>query len=162
MVQHFRDLSGMTVASLVATLADGVVFGALVHTSSAPLAFAAVLGAIVGAVLHFSICRVVVFSRFRRRLLASLPRYAVMSGTALMLHAPLTTYLAFWVGPDAAWLLSKVSVFALWCYPASRYLVFGTLAPMIAKGDQREAIGPPKSAPSFGAVDGRDTRLVNG
>jgi putative flippase GtrA len=124
-LRHVRDVGGMGVASGAATVADAVVFASLLRLSPLPLVADVALAALVGAFVHFSLCRVWVFSRFNRSLLESLQRYAVMSGIALCLHAEVTTLLARALVPELAWLVSKGAVFALWCYPASRFLVFG-------------------------------------
>jgi putative flippase GtrA len=125
LVAHVRDLGGMGLASAAATAADAVVFASLLRLSPLPLAANVALAALVGAVVHFSLCRVWVFGRFNRGFLAALQRYALMSGVALGLHAEVTTLLARGMMPESAWMLSKVAVFALWCYPASRFMVFG-------------------------------------
>lgn len=125
---HLRDLSGTALASLIATGFDGLVFAlaAALSGASSDRATAAcvALGALVGGLTHFIICRRWVFQRFDAPLAQSAPRYALMSLSAGLLHTGLTTLLANLLLLQLAWGLSKLLVYLGWTYPLSRYVVF--------------------------------------
>jgi len=129
---HISDVSGATIASLVATAFDGLVYALLVHTLVAwqtlSLGPAAALAALVGGIIHFSLSRFWVFRRFSAPLGWSLASYFVMSGLAAMGHGFLTAWLANVFGAGFGWGLSKAVIWLLWTYPASRYVVFGGFA----------------------------------
>lgn len=129
---HFRDLSGATIASLVATAFDGLVYALLVHTFVAwqtlSLGLAAGLAAVGGGVVHYSVSRFWVFRRFQARLGWSVVCYFVMSGLAALGHGYLTAWLAHSLGAGFGWGVSKAVIWLAWTYPASRFIVFGGLA----------------------------------
>ncbi len=120
-------------ASFLATAADGALFALLLMLASGDwlggywTGIAAALGAILGGIIHFSLCRFWVFRRFEAPLLSSIPRYIVMSGAAAFLHGGATQLLTD-VGLVAglAWFVSKAVIYVAWTYPVSRYLVFDT------------------------------------
>lgn len=130
--RHLLDLTGSSVASFVATAADGIVYVALVHTLVAwqllSLGVSAGLAAVVGGVIHYSMCRFWVFRRFDASLHWSAAIYFVMSGLAAVGHGVLTEWLASFIGAGFGWGVSKGAIWVLWTYPASRYVVFGGLA----------------------------------
>jgi len=115
----------MGVASCLATLADLLVFATLFRVLGSPLAMATACAALVGALIHFSICKYWVFGRFDRSVVDSAWRYAVVSGTALVIHTGLTSFIAAMSTPELGWLMSKGLGFAIVIYPASRFFVFG-------------------------------------
>lgn len=129
--RHLLDFSGTALASFLATAADGAVFSLLIFVASAAwlggywTGVAAALAAIVGGIIHFSLCRFWVFKRFEAPLQSSIPRYVLMSGAAALLHGAATQVLTD-VGLVAgiAWFLSKALIYVAWTYPVSRYLVF--------------------------------------
>lgn len=127
--RHLLDISGSTIASLTATAADGLAYAALVHTLVAwqvmSIGLAAGLGALIGGVIHYSMCRFWVFRRFETSLGWSVATYFAMSGLAAVGHGFLTAWLADYLGAGFGWGLSKAAIWAFWTYPASRYIVFG-------------------------------------
>jgi putative flippase GtrA len=130
--RHLLDISGSTAASLAATGCDGIVYALLVHTlvgwKMLSLGVSAGLAAIVGGVIHYILCRFWVFRRFDASLRWSAVTYFVMSGLAAVGHGFLTEWLAGFIGAGFGWALSKAILWALWTYPASRYVVFGGMA----------------------------------
>lgn len=130
--RHILDISGSTVASLVATGFDGIVYAALVQTLVAwqllSVGVSAGLAAVVGGLVHYVTCRFWVFRRFEASLRWSAVTYFLMSGIAAVGHGFLTEWLAGFLGAGFGWALSKAILWALWTYPASRYIVFGGLA----------------------------------
>lgn len=116
----------MGVASCLATLADLAIFASMFRLLGSPLAVATSCAALVGAIIHFSICKYWVFGRFDRSIVDSAWRYALVSGTALIAHTALTTFIASLSTPELGWLMSKGLVFAAIIYPASRFFVFGS------------------------------------
>jgi hypothetical protein len=126
------DVSGSSVASFVATASDGLVYAAFVHTLVAwgllSVGVSAGLAAVVGGVIHYSMCRFWVFRRFDASLRWSALTYFAMSGSAAVGHGLLTEWLAGSVGAGWGWGASKGLIWILWTYPLSRYVVFGGLA----------------------------------
>ena len=123
---HLKDISGMSIASGLATLMDLFVFTTMVRLVESHLALAAALAAFVGACIHFSLCKFWVFGRFNRSFKKSAWRYVFVSGSALIAHTAITTSLATLISAELAWAASKAVVFLCWIYPLSRFFVFGT------------------------------------
>lgn len=130
--RHLLDISGSSVASFVATACDGIVYAVMIHTlvarEIASVGLAAGLAAIFGGIIHYSMCRFWVFKRFEASLGWSAATYFAMSGLAAIGHGLLTEWLAGLIGAGFGWGVSKGLIWALWTYPASRYIVFGGLA----------------------------------
>lgn len=130
--RHILDASGSTLASVVATAFDGLVYAALVHTLVAwqamSIALSAGLAAVIGGVIHYSMSRFWVFRRFEAPLGWSIATYFAMSGLAAVGHGFVTAWLANYLGAGLGWGLSKGVIWAVWTYPASRFIVFGGLA----------------------------------
>lgn len=130
--RHLRDASGATVASVLATVFDGLAYASLVHTLVAwqflSIGVAAGVAAVLGGVIHYSMSRFWVFRRFQAPLGRSIATYFAMSGLAALGHSFLTQWLAGILGAGLGWGLSKAAIWVLWTYPASRYIVFGGLA----------------------------------
>ena len=122
---HLKDISGMSIASGLATLMDLVVFTMMVRLVESHLALATALAAFVGAIVHFSLCKFWVFGRFNRSFKTSAWRYVFVSGSALIAHTVITTSLAAFISAEFAWAASKGIVFLCWIYPLSRFFVFG-------------------------------------
>lgn len=129
MKQHALDISKTGIASLVATLSDGLVFALLVHLSLVESSWStglfAFLAAGVGGVIHYSLCSFWVFERFESNHLRAASLYVLVSGMAALLHGFLTQILVIWFVSGVAWGISKVVLFLCWTYPLSRYAVFG-------------------------------------
>jgi putative flippase GtrA len=128
LIEHIRDISKMSIASWLATSIDFVVFTLFNRGLETQISTAAALGSLAGALLHFTICRLWVFRQSKQQSLAeSLGRYIIVSGGALILHSIATTLLAQSIIPleELAWLISKNTVFLLWVYPGTKYMVFG-------------------------------------
>jgi putative flippase GtrA len=124
LLNHIRYFGTFGVASLLATLMDFTAFTLLIRQLHCPLTWAAGLGAFIGAIVHFTLCRHWVFGKNGRGVMDSGARYIIVSGTALVAHAAVTTIMARRIDPEMAWSVSKVAVFTLLTYPASRYFVF--------------------------------------
>lgn len=126
------DVSGSSVASFVATASDGLVYAVLVHTLVAwqllSVGVSAGLAAMVGGLIHYSMCRFWVFRRFDASLRWSALTYFAMSGLAAVGHGLLVEWLAGFIGAGFGWGASKGVIWVLWTYPLSRYVVFGGLA----------------------------------
>lgn len=148
---HIRYLGGFGIASIVATLADLMLFSALVRNTGIPLPFAAALGALLGAIIHFTLCRHWVFNKYKRNLVQSASRYIVVSGLAMVVHSTATTLAALIIDPELAWLISKISVFTLLTYPASRYLVFGKTSRVTRQSTPSVVVMPPQLPTSSSA-----------
>lgn len=130
--QTWRDLSKTTVASIIATALDGLVFLALTHLLpldelSYSVGVRAFVAALIGGVTHYTLCKYWVYGRFARSHRSALPLYVFMSVTAALLHGAITQGLsALWFGAWA-WGISKVIIYLGWTFPLSRYVVFGRL-----------------------------------
>ena len=112
-------------ASAVATLTDGLVFGALaVGQSPFWSALAALLAAVAGAGVHFTLCRRFVFDD-PSPVIESAARYVGVSATTAVLHAAsVASLVALGATSAAAWAIAKVIVYFGWSFPAARHLVF--------------------------------------
>ena len=129
--QQIKDLGGAALASVAATVLDGLFFALLqwhgtfdglpVHTTGVH----AFVAAIAGGMAHYTICRFWVFERFENSTAKSLSLYAAMSLSAALLHSGFTASLAYLLPSQLAWVCSKVGLYLLWTYPLSRYVVFG-------------------------------------
>lgn len=128
--RHILDFSGASIASFLATVADGLLFAALMELASGQFlggywtGVAAALAAILGGIIHFSLCRFWVFKRFDAPLRSSIPRYVLMSGSAALLHGVATQLFAGVLLAGFAWFTSKALIYVAFTYPVSRYLVF--------------------------------------
>lgn len=126
--RHLLDFSGSSVASIVATVADAALYALLVHTlvnwDVTSLGVAAAVGAMLGGVIHYTMCRFWVFRRFEAPLLRSAVTYFAMSWMAAIGHGFLTDWLAGLFGAAIAWTISKGAFWVIWTYPMSRYVVF--------------------------------------
>ncbi|MBN1945830.1 MAG: GtrA family protein [Bradymonadales bacterium] len=143
---HIRYLGGFGLASILATVADLILFSTLVRNTGIPLPFDAALGAILGAIIHFTLCRQWVFAGHKRQLLQSASRYILISGVVMVIHSSLTTFLAVFIDPEVGWLISKISCFLLVTYPASRYLVFGRVSRSAPRSTLRLSHPSPRMA----------------
>lgn len=123
------DVIGASVASFLATAADGAVFVMLtfwvVGTSAGEVGAAAAAGAVVGGIVHYSLSRFWVFHRFGAPIVRSAVVYFAMSWAAAVIHGLMTGWLTGQFGPGVAWFVSKGGVWVAWTYPMSRYVVFG-------------------------------------
>lgn len=126
--RHLFDFSGTSIASVLATLCDAVIYAALLLTFVSAEAFtlgmAAAIGALAGGLIHYSLCRFWVFRRFEAPILESLALYFAMSWMAAAGHGLLTEWFAGFLGALGGWLLSKTILWVLWTYPLSRFVVF--------------------------------------
>ncbi len=126
--RHLRDASGTLVASAVATGSDAVVYAALVlslvEVDALSVGLAASIGALVGGLIHYSLCRFWVFRRFEAPITSSFVLYLTMSWLAAAGHGLLTHWLSGFAGVALGWLISKCVLWIFWTYPLSRYVVF--------------------------------------
>lgn len=130
--QTWQDLSKTTVASVIATALDGLVFFILTQLElldalSYAVGVRAFLAALVGGVTHYTLCKYWVYGRFARAHRSALPRYVLMSVSAALLHGAITQGLSALGLSALAWGLSKVLIYLGWTFPLSRYVVFGRL-----------------------------------
>lgn len=87
--QHAQDLSKTVLASVIATMCDGALYSALVMItpkSALHLGVIAGLGAALGGVIHFTLCRLWVYERFERNLWRSVLAYVPMSRFVVFGH----------------------------------------------------------------------------
>ena len=126
--QHVSDISGMLVASVLATASDAMVYAILilfvVSADVFTVGVAATVGAVVGGAIHYSLCRFWVFRRFGAPLPSSLALYLAMSWLAAAGHGMLTQWLSGYSDVVIGWLVSKSVFWILWTYPLSRFVVF--------------------------------------
>jgi putative flippase GtrA len=112
-------------ASIVAGVIDMVVLVALVE-SHTPMLGAAFVAALGGAIVHFALSKYVAFRDRSPIALGQTLRFAVMALGAALLTA--LTMQLFAVSLQIPYALAKLPsstlVFAIWTYPAQRYLVF--------------------------------------
>lgn len=117
------------VASIIATAMDGVFFAFLMWLSLFDQSWAtglnATLAAVVGGIIHYSLCSFWVFERFEQSHLRAIPMYIFVSGMAALLHGLVTQGISMFAPASVAWGVSKVVLFLCWTYPLSRYAVFG-------------------------------------
>jgi hypothetical protein len=130
-LQHLQDFAGASLASFLATVADGLLYALLIWLiggdTPTDVGIAAALGALLGGVIHYSLSRFWVFERFDAPLARSAVTYFAMSWLAAAIHGVLTGWLSTLVGESWAWFGSKAVVWVFWTYPMSRYVVFGGL-----------------------------------
>ncbi|MFW6057258.1 MAG: hypothetical protein ACOC9W_00240 [Persicimonas sp.] len=126
--RHLLDFSGSSVASAAATAADAVLYASLLFTlvrwESVSLGLAAGIGALLGGIVHYTMCRFWVFRRFEAPLFCSVAIYFAMSWVAAAGHGFFTGWLASLAGAGLAWAVSKGVIWVAWTYPMSRYVVF--------------------------------------
>ncbi len=126
--RHLLDFSGSSVASAAATATDAFIYASLVFTlvrwEFVSLGLAAGVGALLGGIVHYTICRFWVFRRFEAPLFRSAAIYFAMSWVAAAGHGFLTGWLAGLAGAALAWAVSKGVIWVAWTYPLSRYVVF--------------------------------------
>ncbi len=140
--RHLRDFSGAAGASFAATVADGLVYLALlwtlVESGTIRVGVAAALGAVLGGTVHYSLNRFVVFRRFHAPITRSAATYFPMSWLAAVFHGLFTEVFSGMVEPELAWFGSKGVIWVLWTYPMSRYVVFGG----VGASDSGDETGP--------------------
>ena len=113
-------------SSGAATAADGACYQLLLFALPLHYGFVAAAGAVVGAVVNFSINRHYTFARASERAWPQAVRYVVVS---LVTFFALRLFLAGSVeglgwSPRVAWLPAKILAFLLVSYPAQRFWVF--------------------------------------
>ncbi len=126
--RHLLDFSGTSAASVVATTTDAVIYTVLlvtvVRSDILAIGYAAAIGAAIGGLVHYGLCRFWVFRRFQASIPASLAAYLAMSWMAAIGHGALTHWLAGSTGVVMSWLISKCVFWIFWTYPLSRFVVF--------------------------------------
>lgn len=128
MTDHTTDISKTGIASVLATVVDGVIFALLMRlyagTSLEIPGLWAAFGAIVGGATHYALCAFWVFRRFEHRPTRAIPSYIFVSGVAALGHGMFMQGLCFVVPQWWAWAISKVVLFLCWTYPLSRFVIF--------------------------------------
>lgn len=126
--RHLRDFSGTSLASFLATACDAALYALLVLSAVRAevigVGIAAGVGAVVGGIIHYGLCRFWVFRRFGASIPSSVLLYMAMSWIAAVGHGALTHWLSGSAGVVIGWLISKAILWLLWTYPLSRYVVF--------------------------------------
>lgn len=114
------------VASAIATAVDGVIYNAVLTVSDGRYAVAAALGAVLGAITNFLICRYWVFPPTIKRIDHQALQYLAGSVlTYLALQISLTALIeGLHVDPRLAWIPAKGVAWALVSYPFSRLVAF--------------------------------------
>ncbi len=130
-IQDLKDFTGASVASFLATVADGVLYALLIWLfggdTPTEVGIAAALGALLGGAIHYSLSRFWVFERFEAPIIRSAMTYFAMSWLAAAAHGLLTGWFSTMIGESWGWFASKAVVWIFWTYPMSRYVVFGGL-----------------------------------
>jgi len=122
---NLRELFGSGASGAAATGIDVGLLVLLVERGM-PVPAAAFLGAIAGAVVGFTLNKLVAF-RDRSRITASqLVRFGVVAVATALLMAAAMDLVAVKLGVPyvLAKVLCSIAVFAAWTYPAQRRLVF--------------------------------------
>ena len=126
--RHLLDFSGTLFASAVATGVDALIYTTMilvwVNAGMLSVGLAASVGAVVGGLVHYGLCRFWVFRRFQAPIVSSFPLYLVMSWLAAAAHGVLTHWLSGLAGVALGWLISKAVLWICWTYPMSRFVVF--------------------------------------
>ena len=126
--QHVRDFGGAATASAVATALDGLLFALLIAVGplfgTYSVGISATLGAALGAVINYSLCRFVVFKRFNAPIAQSASLYIFMSVVAGIAQGVGTEMLARIAPAGIAWFASKAVIYVLFTYPFARFVVF--------------------------------------
>jgi hypothetical protein len=126
--QHFRDFGGAMASSAVATAADGVLFALLVAIGplfgTYSVGISATLGAGLGAIVNYSLCRFVVFKRFNAPIAQSASLYIFMSVVAGLAQGVGTESIARLAPAGVAWFASKAVIYVCFTYPFARFVVF--------------------------------------
>ncbi len=123
----WRDLSGLTLASVAATLTDAGLYAALLHLAPPHpwrVGGCATCAAIAGGVLHFCLCRFIVFRIHHAPIARAALRYTAMSATGAFGHGLITQGVSLLVHPSLAWIISKLIIYLGWTLPLSRHVVF--------------------------------------
>lgn len=121
-----RTLVGHQLASVVSGAVDFATMIAFVRLASFSPTLATVFGAAAGAVVNFSLGRRVVFSDHVGAMGPQVARYAVVSGTSLVLNAAGE----YWAtaGMHVQYIAARacvaLSVSLLWNFPLQRHFVF--------------------------------------
>jgi len=130
--------------SLLATAADFGVVLALVELGALPAWLATALGCLLGGAVSFTLCRAFAFHTGLAPL-ASLFRYAVVSGSTALLNAGGVGGLLLLPSLDyrLAWLVTRTAVFGAWSYPLFKRYVFPALRPTRATPAPISAVSRP-------------------
>lgn len=123
MSRVLREFVAVAGASLIATAADGVVYSILVWMSTRA-GIAAILAAVVGGILHFSMCRWGIFKDEDSPILRSAPLYFLMSSSAALMQGGVVELGVQHTNAMAAWLVGKVLIYTFWTFPISKFVVF--------------------------------------
>jgi putative flippase GtrA len=123
---HLPVVAKAALSSGAATLADGLVYQALLFALPRHYGFVAAAGAVAGAIVNFLINRHYTFAQAAERAWPQAVRYAVVS---LATFFVLRLFLAISVeglgwSARIAWLPAKLAAFLLVSYPAQRCWVF--------------------------------------
>ncbi|KAL0207456.1 hypothetical protein P9112_012084 [Eukaryota sp. TZLM1-RC] len=123
--RFFLELSKGTVASLIASVVDYLVY-LLIYFVFDAVRWAAIIGFICGALVHFCLCFRFVFQEdTETTVISKLLLYTSVSFSTLVIHSNLVVFYVALVGPFVAWPLCRSFLFLTFTFPLYKYVVFG-------------------------------------
>ncbi|KAL0217950.1 hypothetical protein RCL1_008798 [Eukaryota sp. TZLM3-RCL] len=126
------ELGKSGLASIFSTFIDMIVYFAFIRIT-AIVSVAAAIGSMTGGLVHYFLCRSLVFKNSTVSRAYSVFFYFFVSWTGAGLHAFLVSIFSLVFGDFSGWLTSKLLVFVTFSFPLSKYFVFGGFAPRVEK-----------------------------
>ncbi|KAL0218420.1 hypothetical protein P9112_004073 [Eukaryota sp. TZLM1-RC] len=131
------DLGGTLGFSIIATLADGILY-AILLTMTEQITFSAAVASILGGIIHYSCCRMFVYARYKESVnpMYSLVMYFLVSWIGAGLHSLFVTFLFRYLSSFTSWFISKIVIFLCYTFPLSKFVVFSGGKPVSNNSDR--------------------------
>ncbi|KAL0235232.1 hypothetical protein GEMRC1_001814 [Eukaryota sp. GEM-RC1] len=126
------DLGRTTASSVAATALDALIFS-IMHYFTGSIPPSALLGSLLGGAFQYMCCSKYVYNRFSVSRLYSVFFFFFLCWSGATIHMFLTVFLAQYIETYIAWPISRITIFLLYTFPLSRFIVFGGAAPRIEK-----------------------------
>ncbi|KAL0222285.1 hypothetical protein RCL1_002139 [Eukaryota sp. TZLM3-RCL] len=134
MKQTATELGKSTLASVVATFVDMLIYLTVLHFTS-HIAISAAVGAVTGGIIHYLLCKSVIFNATSCHVSTtySLILYFATSWVGAGIHALATTIFSSYLGEIVGFWASKLIIFLSFSFPVSKFIVFGTIGAKIER-----------------------------